>query len=346
MSDPRRRAPRDEDFEEDEELPRKPWWKQAKVLLLVGGLVILLVIILNRGVQHPPGDQKAQEGQIRQVVNYAPPKADPAPALAPIRAATAAPLAPQPPLTTGTFARKPPSQEVARPIMLSYATPDHKAGGAADPPKDAAETGLKFATADIPGLKASPAIDDTYQLMPGLLPCVLDTAIAGDLPGPLLCHLPGPVYSPKGVLLMEAGSQVVGRYESMQQNGAQRLMAVSTYAHTPNGVWVPLTGQPLADGLGRNGLDGEIDNRYLERFGGAILLDIGQSGLGIVQAAVSKGGNTYISTNSSDNLASQILQATINLPPLFSKHQGETIAIWLTEPIDFSGSYRIRQAGQ
>ena len=40
-------------------------------------------------------------------------------------------------------------------------------------------------------------------------------------------------------------------------------MAVSTYAHTPNGIWVPLAGNPMADDLGRTGLDGAVDNHYL-----------------------------------------------------------------------------------
>ena len=140
----------------------------------------------------------------------------------------------------------------------------------ADPP----QTGLAFQASSLPGVKASPAIDDTYQLMPGLLPCVLDTAIQSDLPGPLLCHLPGPVYSPKGVLLMEAGTQVIGRYQSMGRNGGSRLMAVSTYAHTPNGIWVPLAGNPMADDLGRSGFAGAVDNHYLERFGGAVILSL------------------------------------------------------------------------
>ncbi|HEY3893090.1 MAG TPA: TrbI/VirB10 family protein [Bradyrhizobium sp.] len=157
-----------------------------------------------------------------------------------------------------------------------------------------------------------------------------------------MCHLPGPVYSSKGVLLMPAGTQVIGQYRTMQNNGADRLMAVSTFAHTPDGVWVPLAGEPLADGLGRAGLDGNIDNHILARFGGAVLLDLSQSALGIVQADVSRGGNTYISTNSSDNLASQILQATINMPPTFSRPQGGLIALWITQPIDFSGSYKLR----
>ena len=228
--------------------------------------------------------------------------------------------------------------------MLSYAAP-HSADPkpAAAPPADPPQTGLKFAASSLPGLKASPAIDDTFELMPGLLPCVLDTAIASDLPGPLLCHLPGPVYSPKGVLLMEAGTQIVGRYETMGKTGGSRLLAVSTYAHTPNGIWVPLTGDPMADDLGRSGFEGAVDHHYLERFAGAVILDLTESGLGIVQAAVSKGGNTYISTGGANNLAQQILEAQVNVAPTFSKHQGETIAIWLTSPIDFSDSYKLRQ---
>jgi type IV secretion system protein VirB10 len=231
--------------------------------------------------------------------------------------------------------------------MLSYVVP-HSDGPkpAATMPADPPQTGLAFQASSLPGVKASPAIDDTYQLMPGLLPCVLDTAIESDLPGPLLCHLPGPVYSPKGALLMEAETQVIGRYESMGKNGGSRLMAVSTYAHTPNGIWVPLAGNPMADDLGRTGFDGAVDNHYLERFGGAVILSLTESGLGIVQAAVSKGGNTYISTDSANNLAEQTLQAQIDIAPTFSKHQGETIAIWLTTPIDFSDSYTLRQARQ
>jgi type IV secretion system protein VirB10 len=237
-----------------------------------------------------------------------------------------------------------------RPAMLSYVVhTDPPKSSVTSPPADPPQTGLTFKASDLAGLKASPAIDDTYMLMPGLLPCVLDTAIQSDLPGPLLCHLPGPVYSPKGVLLMEAETQIIGRYESMKTNGGSRLMAVSTYAHTPNGIWVPLAGNPLSDDLGRTGLDGAVDNHYLQRFGGAVILTLTEGALGILQADISKGGNTYVSLNDGSGvggLAQQILQSQIAIAPTFTKHQGETIAIWLAEPIDFSDSYKIRQVRQ
>ena len=334
-----------DEWEEDEDPEPLPVWRQRKWLLIGLGAVVLLAFLFTRGKpQHAQEVQKGEEPFIGVVVPYQPPK--PASAPTPVKAADPAPAAaPAPPMMpafpTGV-ASKP-----VRPAMLSYAVP-HRDGpqspikAPADPP----QTHLAFQASSLPGVKASPAIDDTYQLMPGLLPCVLDTAIESDLPGPLLCHLPGPVYSPKGVLLMEAGTQVIGRYESMGRNGESRLMAVSTYAHTPNGIWVPLAGNPMADDLGRSGFAGAVDNHYLERFGGAVILSLTESGLGILQAAVSKGGNTYISTDSANNLAEQILQSQINIAPTFSKHQGETIAIWLTTPIDFSDSYRIRQVRQ
>ena len=339
-----------DEWEEDEEPEPLPIWRRRKWLLIGLGVVLLLAFVFTRGKpQHAQEVQKGEEPFIGVVVPYQPPKAGPPP----VKAADAAPEAPPAPPPMAAFRGQLPTANAPpiRPAMLSYVVPH------SDPPKPAAapgpregkdppQTGLAFQASSLPGIKASPAIDDTYQLMPGLLPCVLDTAIQSDLPGPLLCHLPGPVYSPKGVLLMEAGTQVIGRYQSMGRNGESRLMAVSTYAHTPNGIWVPLAGNPMADDLGRSGFAGAVDNHYLERFGGAVILSLTQSGLGILQAAVSKGGNTYISTDSANNLAEQILQSQINIAPTFSKHQGETIAIWLTTPIDFSDSYRIRQVRQ
>ena len=336
-------------WDDDEEPAPLPIWKQRKWQIGAVGAVVVLAFIFTRGKSQNAQDApKAPESYIGVVVPYQPAKADTSPAT-PAEAPAPAPTAAPSQIMPGLRAQLP---TAARPVMLSYVVPHSdgpKPAMAAPGPReggDPPQTGLAFQASNLPGIKASPAIDDTYQLMPGLLPCVLDTAIESDLPGPLLCHLPGPVYSPKGVLLMEAGTQVIGRYESMGKNGGSRLLAVSTYAHTPNGIWVPLAGNPMADDLGRTGFDGAVDNHYLERFGGAVILSLTESGLGIVQAAVSKGGNTYISTDSANNLAEQILQAQIDIAPTFSKHQGETIAIWLTTPIDFSDSYRLRQARQ
>jgi type IV secretion system protein VirB10 len=345
-----------------------PFWRRRKMLIIAGVSAVALLFIFTRGKTPVMKDEAMKnDAFIGVVVPYQPAAADapppapppaktevhPAPpppvvAQAPPQAAPAPPpvrdFMPRMPLPPGVQPKPP------RPVMLSYLVP-HADGPkpAPAPPAEPPQTGLAFKTATLPGTKASGAIDDTYELMPGLLPCVLDTAIQSDLPGPLLCHLPGPVYSPKGVLLMEAETQVIGRYETLGKTGSNRLMAVSTFAHTPHGIWVPLTGEPFADDLGRSGLDGAVDQHFMQRFGAAIVMTLTEGALGIVQADVSKGGNTYLQLNSGGGvggLAQQILQAQVNIPPTFSKHQGETIALFLDQPIDFSDSYRIRQVRQ
>lgn len=324
-------------WEDDEAPPPRPWWRSQKAVYAGIGVAGLLAFAFIAGTPaHKQPAEKSQQNFIGAVVPYQPAAAAPMPAPAP---PAPAPLIPATLPVPPSVQAKPHRQ----PAMLSYPVKieEHKEAAAAHEPE---KSSLALKAEKLPGGKATPAYDLTYMLMPGLLSCVLDTAVKSDLPGPLLCHLPGPVYSERGVMLMEAGTKIVGQYRSMEQGGGNRLMAVSLAAYTPNGVMVPLTGQPMSDDLGRTGLDGAVDHRYWERYSGALLLDLAHSALGILQSEVAKGGNTYISFNSGDNLTSQILQSTINLPPLFSKNQGEPIGIFLTMPIDFSDSYRVKAA--
>jgi type IV secretion system protein VirB10 len=100
-------------------------------------------------------------------------------------------------------------------------------------------------------------------------------------------------------------------------------------------------------------LDGEVNNHYLQRFGAAILLTLTDQALQILQTEASKNGQTCLNLNSGgggggggvSSLAQTILQSQINIPPTFSKHQGETMALFLDQPIDFSSSYHLRTVG-
>lgn len=251
------------------------------------------------------------------------------------------PKAPQlwPPMTGGRAQAPDPRK------MMVYALPPPVRPAA--PPPEPEETGISFKASQIPGMKASAAMDETYWLMPGLLPLILDTAISSDVPGPFLAHLTGPVYSRKGVLLMEGKSQVVGSYTTMGKGS--RLNAVSTVAFTPNGVWVPLTGQNMADDLGRAGLPGEVDRHLAQRFGPAVILALTGQTLSIVQAEASRGNNTYLNFGGGGNsgvgglesLAQQILRSQMDIPDTFNKHQGEAVALFISQPVDFSASYRV-----
>jgi type IV secretion system protein VirB10 len=209
----------DDDEDLEDEVDPVPLWRRRKVQYAGLTIVLLLAFVFTYGTpQHRQDAQKTAAQYIGVVVPYQPAKAEPAP---PVKVADAAPLPPQspapesqPPAAPAFHIPTPPgvAPKPIRPAMLSYVVhTDPPKPATASPPAAPAQTGLTFKASDLAGLKASPAIDDTYMLMPGLMPCVLDTAIQSDLPGPLLCHLPGPVYSPKGVLVMEAETQVIGR---------------------------------------------------------------------------------------------------------------------------------------
>lgn len=361
------------EIDEDEPGSRTRLWHRPGVIVIA-----IIVIIIGYAALRPKeqvrhdGAKKTTDAFIGEVVGYVPPVPPVKPARAQEALITAPPL-PLPPAkpTPTPVAAPPPPPPVERPPMPSApsmanfmpprggqqpVTSIHSMTAYALPPiakpalpaAPTPETSIAFKAAEIPGFKASAAIDETYMLMPGLLPMVLDTAINSDVPGPILAHLPGPVYSKMGFPLMEAGTQIIGNYGSMGKGS--RLKAFSAVAHTPNGIWVPLAGQTLSDDLGRAGLDGEVDRHLMQRFGPAILLSLTGQGLSIVQAEASRGGNTYLNLGGGGgggsglgSLATQILQSQINIPDTFNKHPGETIALFLDRPIDFSASYKIHE---
>ena len=352
-----------DDLDEDERATIV-WWRRRNIRFIgVGVAAIVVALLWARSQSTAPGEDPARKTDgdrvIAETAPYEKPRTQPAttppatestpqnPPPPPVPDAKKAGPAPTSPFNdlAGKTKAAGGQSAVKHNRMYSYDAPSTTTP-MPEPPKAPDRTGLSFKTSQIPGLKASPAIDDTYQLMPGLLLCVLDTAIQSDIPGPILCHLPGPVYSPKGVPLMEADTPVIGKYESLNK-GSSRLMAASAYAHTPRGIWVPLGDAPMSDELGRTGLPGGINRYVLSRFGGAMILTLSENALNVAQALVSRGGNTYVNLNSggsgggTSGLAQSIFQDQANQPPTFTKEQGEMIAIFLPEPVDFSDSYRI-----
>lgn len=217
---------------------------------------------------------------------------------------------------------------------------------ASDPPAEGSAGGttrVAFKAATLPGAKAGPAIDLTYAMMPQFIGCALDNAVDSTLPGPLLCHTVRDVLSPRGVVLMRAGTTIIGEYKNSLRQGQGRLLAASATAYTPEGIPVPLDG-PMADGLGRAGISGQVDNHLMERFGAGVLLMLTEGGFGLGQAALSQGGNTYlnIGNGGAQDVASQVLQQQINIPPTISAPPGAIVTIITTHPIDFSDAMHLR----
>jgi type IV secretion system protein VirB10 len=236
------------------------------------------------------------------------------------------------------------------PSAVKEDKPEGTAGAGASRAKDNAEqTRVAFKPSVIEGGKAGPAIRLTYVMMPQMIPCALDTAMDSTLAGPILCHTTQDVLSPSHIVLIPRGSTVVGSYKSDIRTGQHRMFALTGNVVTQDGIPVSLN-SPIADGLGRTGAEGDVDNHYPERFGAAVALTAVQAGISLGQAALTKGSQTNTnfnfgggggSNNGIEGLAMEILRQQGAIAPTISVPPGQVVQIVVDHTIDFSDALHV-----
>jgi type IV secretion system protein VirB10 len=179
------------------------------------------------------------------------------------------------------------------------------------------------------------------------LDCTLETAIDSTLPGMTTCVMATDTFGVDGrVVLLERGTKLVGETRGQVQQGSARVFVLWDEARTPTGVIVPLA-SPGADELGRSGLPGSVDRHFWERFGAAMLVSIVD---GSIQAAVqsSRGnsGNVIVNPSGTQDVMTEVLKGTINIPPTVVKHQGDRIQVLVARDLDFRSVYELKSAAE
>jgi type IV secretion system protein VirB10 len=175
--------------------------------------------------------------------------------------------------------------------------------------------------------------------------CTLETAIDSSLPGLTTCISATDTFGADGkVVLLERGTKLVGETRGIVQQGSARVFVLWTEARTPSGVIVPLA-SPGTDELGRAGLPGEVNRHFFERFGAAMLISVIDGAVQATVAAHSNGGAVIYNPTASEDVMTEVLKGTVNIPPTVVKANGDRIQILVARDLDFRSVYELRAVG-
>lgn len=205
------------------------------------------------------------------------------------------------------------------------------------------------------GVQAGILANRNYMITKGTaLDCALETALDSTLSGMVTCRLTRDVYSDNGrVILLDRGSQLVGEYQSGMNEGVVRIFVLWTRAKTPKGVVVDLN-SPATDALGRTGLEGFVDSKFVQRYGSAIMLSAVQEYVEYLKAK--QGLNTSVTTTGSsttvtnpqtqrpkivEDIAKDVLKKNTTIPPVLYINQGASVQVMVVRDLDFSKVYQV-----
>ena len=212
---------------------------------------------------------------------------------------------------------------------------------------------------DFDGDTFKPTIAKINEFNPDLLlpkgtyvGCSLDTRFVSAIQGSTSCTVSQNIYSSNGnVLLIEKGSKLFGTYKGDNANdGTSRYFVVWQEVRTPNHLRIPLN-SGSSDELGGAGLEGEIDHKWMMRFGSSIMLSMVDDIFNVLAYKMtnknggSNSGNqidyTENTRDNASNIASIALEKFINIKPTVYKQHGDLVGVYVNRDVDFSKVYKI-----
>jgi type IV secretion system protein VirB10 len=171
--------------------------------------------------------------------------------------------------------------------------------------------------------------------------CTLETALDSTLPGMTTCITATDTFSADGaIVLLERGTKLVGETRGGVAQGASRVFVLWSEARTPTGVVIPLS-SPGTDELGRSGLAGTVNRHFFQRFGAAILISVISGAVQSAVASQSNGSAVIYNPSGSQDVMTEVLKETVNIPPTVTKNQGDRIEVLVARDLDFRSVYEL-----
>lgn len=191
-------------------------------------------------------------------------------------------------------------------------------------------------------------IADYVLSMGTKIPAQVDQDIDSDLPGQIYGHISRDVFDSRthDVLLLPAGSNLVGTYDSSVSYGQERLLVAWQRINLPNGQFIDLPGFGGADAMGA-GFGDEVDNHYDKIWGATILTSILAAGAQLSQPQQSNAlqapsvGQTLGSAVGSQvaNTGTALLSKNLNLQPTLHIRPGFEFTVEVNKDMVFPGAY-------
>ncbi len=180
------------------------------------------------------------------------------------------------------------------------------------------------------------------------IPAILDKEINSELPGQIYGHVSRDVYdsTTHSILLIPAGSNLVGSYDSAISYGQTRLLVAWKRINYPNGQWMDIQGMGGADPVGA-GFGDQVDNHYWQILGATLITSVLAAGAQLSQPQQSnaleapstgqilgQSVGTQISST-----GTQLVQKAINLQPTIHIRAGFEFTVEVNKDIIFPSPY-------
>jgi type IV secretion system protein VirB10 len=202
-----------------------------------------------------------------------------------------------------------------------------------------------------------------------IIDAILETAINTDLPGQLRAFVSRDIYAEAGnSILIPKGSRLIGTYKNNIRRGQKRVEIIWSRLIRPDGLDIQID-SPGTDQLGRAGVTGEIDNKYLELFTSSALISIVSTAITIAADRASDAQSSSRTTSTDNNgnqvvtqtgsssavaineaaqnmgsVARGLIQESLQLQPTITVDQGTRIKVFVNRDLIFPASFS-SQAG-
>ena len=165
-----------------------------------------------------------------------------------------------------------------------------------------------------------------------IIPAVLETALDTTRAGSVRALVQRDVRGFDGArILVPRGSRLYGTYEGELAQGQNRALVTWTRLLRPDGVTIALD-SGASDPLGRAGIRGKVDSKFIQRFGGAILQSVLDIGVGLATREATNGVIVAL-PGSTQNVARV---APSQITPTLRVKQGTSVSVYVARDLDFS----------